>query len=92
MRTVLLLFALLCLAAISKVTLDVVNWRTSSDAARSIAGDARRPAGDHVNAVVVLHRDTMRNLEALQQIAARSGPAAEHARIALDSIQAASAR
>jgi hypothetical protein len=86
MRTVLLLFALLCLSALSKVMLDVVNWRTSTDAARAVAADTRRPVQDYVNAAVVLHRDAIRSVQALRQIADHGGPAAEHARIALQSL------
>lgn len=82
--------ALVSFAAVSKLVWDSQRWEISPSVARNLV-DSREPV-DQRAAIIAMHRDSQRSIEAMQRIADGAGEAAEQARIALRHIHEASRR
>lgn len=74
------------LCVTSSITLDMLRWRDSVEAARAIATDKSRSLKERTDATVVLQRGILESLRAVQEIASGDDEAAANARAALANI------
>lgn len=82
-RILLVVGALLLCASASRITLNVLEWRSSDQRARELAPDESYSLADRVNAVVTLQRGSRCSIGALRRLAERNDEIGQHARNAL---------
>ncbi len=80
---------LVCMAATSKITFDVMRWRDAGHIARKLAADRSAPARDRLEAMVVMQRQGCAIKVLLREIETEGGELARDARNCLLAIDGA---
>lgn len=84
-----ILATLVGIGSTTKVTVDLLSWRSSVHAARQVGQQPGRPAQDYVDAAIVLQRDVLDSIAVLRQIAERDGTAGANGKVILANIERA---
>lgn len=79
--------ALLCVAAVDRLTVNVLGWRTDDESARLIVPSDDYSERDRRNAIVTLVKNASASIAVLKEAAKRQDYVGAHARNALVAIE-----